>query len=301
VPSLNFAQISIEQALAIVDGLMAAEKYELAANVLRALIPGAHPSAQTRLRVRLGLASVRNNRSAMTFETLKVLEKTTSQVFVGEGLATWYKTLPFLGDPRFMELADKHAHLLPLPNWHWNLQTVLWAVRQARGVEGDFMELGVFKGHTTLFCADYVDFAGWPKRWLLYDTFDGIPDDQVDANFKATNQVYKGTFSFEEVRDRFAHVPNISVIKGRVPEVLADTTPEKIAFIHMDLNNVTAEIQALDALFERLSPGGVIVFDDYGWAVSREQHDAENAWFAERGLQILPLPTGQGLFIKPVG
>jgi hypothetical protein len=298
VPTLNFADISIEQGMAMADGLMEADKHELAAKVLRALLANAPPSMKNRLRVRLGLAGVRNNRSPMTRAALKLMERDVRDVFVGEGLATWHKTLPFYDDERFIELADKHAHLLPLPNWHWNLQTVLWAVRQVRDLDGDLMELGVFKGHTTLFCSEYVGFADWPKRWFLYDTFDGIPDDQVDPNFKTSNQVYKGTFSFEEVRDRFAHIPNITVIKGRVPEVLTETCPERVAFIHMDLNNAAAEIHALDALYDRLVPGGIIVFDDYGWTVSRAQFDAENAWFARRGLQILPLPTGQGLFIK---
>jgi hypothetical protein len=43
----------------------------------------------------------------------------------------------------------------------------------------------------------------------------------------------------------------------------------------------------------------VVVFDDYGWFTAREQFDAENAWMRERGLEILELPTGQGLFVKP--
>jgi O-methyltransferase len=299
VTKLTFDQISTEQALAIADGLIEAEQYSVAAQVLQsALRSTANRAMRNRLHVRLGLVNVRNKRTAVMHDAHRLLERGASQVFVGEGLATWSKTMAFYDDERFIALAEKHAGLLPLPNWHWNLQTVLWAVRQAKGLDGDLMELGVFKGHTTLFCAEYVDFAAWPKRWRLYDTFDGIPDDQVDPNFKTSNQVYKGTFSFEEVRDRFAHIPNVEVIKGRVPEVLAENCPEKIAFIHMDLNNATAEIQALDALFDKLVPGGVIVFDDYGWAVSRAQFDAENAWFAERGLQILPLPTGQGLFIK---
>jgi len=282
------------------DGLMAARQYELAAQLLKAALPLASPADRRRLQVRLGLATAPSRRTQVMRDTIETLEGgNLDAIFVGEGLATWTKTLPFYDDARFGELAEKHAHLLPLPNWHWNLQTVLWAVRQARNLEGDLVELGVFKGHTTLFCAEYLDFADWPKTWSLYDTFDGIPDDQLDAGWKDSNRVYKGTFSFEEVRDRFAHIANIKVIKGRVPEVLADECPDKIAFLHVDLNNAIAEIQALEALYDRVVPGGIIVFDDYGWAVSRAQYDAENAWFAKKDLQILSLPTGQGLFVKP--
>jgi O-methyltransferase len=89
------------------------------------------------------------------------------------------------------------------------------------------------------------------------------------------------------------------VIQGRVPEVLTEKgSPEAIAFMHIDMNNPAAEIGALDALFERVSPGGIILFDDFCWATARAQYDAETRWFAERNLHILPLPTGQGLFVK---
>ena len=56
---------------------------------------------------------------------------------------------------------------------------------------------------------------------------------------------------------------------------------------------------ALDALYGRLSPGGVIVFDDFCWSTSHAQFRAEMAWFNARELTVFPLPTGQGLFIKP--
>jgi hypothetical protein len=300
VQTLNFENISDEDALAIADALLGAGKPRMAIQLLRGLAGPVPPGLKVKALVRLGLAqSPSRPRSAAMRTALRELEAVAANVFVGEGLATWHKSLPFFDDPRFSALADKHAGLLPMPNWHWNLQTVVWAIRQAREIEGDFVELGVFRGHTTLFCAEYLDFAAWPKRWFLYDTFDGIPDEQLDPGWAQSNNIYKGTFSFEEVRDRFAHIENISVIKGRVPEILAETSPERIAFMHIDLNNATAEIQALEALYDRLSSGGVIVFDDFGWAVSRAQHDAETAWFAELGLHILSLPTGQGLLVKP--
>ncbi|MDB5442211.1 MAG: Methyltransferase, partial [Phenylobacterium sp.] len=53
----------------------------------------------------------------------------------------------------------------------------------------------------------------------------------------------------------------------------------------------------LDLLYDRVSPGGVIIFDDYTWAVCHRQRAAEDVWFAARGLSILPLPTGQGVVL----
>lgn len=281
------------------DGLMRVGEARMAADLYAVALKSASPSERKRLLVRHGLAASRTKRAKDLHGALSALETLADDVFIGEGLATWLKTTPFLEDPRFVALASKHAGLLPIANWHWNLQTVLWAVRQALKLDGEFMELGVFKGHTTLFVAEYLEFQDIEKRWRLYDTFDGIPDDQLDPGWKDINRnVYGDTFSHEEVKARFAAFPNIDVIKGRVPEILAENCPDRIAFLHMDLNNSTAEIQALEALFDRIVPGGLIVFDDYGWTSARAQHDAENRWFAARGLQILALPTGQGLFIK---
>jgi hypothetical protein len=124
------------------------------------------------LRARIGLAQTPNNRTPATLETLQAIEAVDPATgFVGDGLATWLKSPPFARSRRFMELCERHGDLLPVANWHWNLNTAAWAVQQAKAVPGDFVELGVFKGHTTRFLADLLDFASWPKTWFLYDTF----------------------------------------------------------------------------------------------------------------------------------
>ena len=220
-------------------------------------------------------------------------------VFVGEGLATWNRTTGFAKDKRFCELAEQHESLLPLVNWHWHLNTVVWALRSTQHVDGDLVELGVFKGHTTSFVAAYLDFGSWKKKWFLYDTFAGIPEEQLNTGWETVNETtYDGTYSYEEVRDRFAKYENIEVIRGRVPEILSEQCPEKISFLHLDLNSAIAEIAALEIVFDRIQPGGVIVFDDFGWPSAKEQYAAETQWTKERGYDILELPTGQGLLIK---
>ena len=270
----------------------------LARRIYRAILLRVPTAAH--IQARLGLADTPHKDGAVLLDALASLETRGAPAFISDGLATWKKTLPFLEYPRFVDLVAHHASLLPIPNWHWNLQTVVWAIEQTRNLEGDFVELGVFRGHTTLFCAELVGFRDWPKTWWLYDTFEGIPADQLDAGWAEKNDAAYGPemFSFEEVRDRLAHIPNIRVIKGRVPEVLDQQLPEAISFLHMDMNNATAEIAALEKVFDRIVPGGVIVFDDYMWAAARTQYLAEKAWFAERGLVVLPLPTGQGVFMK---
>lgn len=287
------------QLLAYGDAALKAGHFSLA----EALYSRASRDSEAAIRavalVRLGLAQRPTSRThAMVAAHEALIPASENTAFIGDGLATFLKTLPFYNDARFMEINERHKQLLPLSNWQWNLGTVLWAVQQVKDLDGDFVELGVFKGHTTLFVAEYLEFAAWRQKWTLYDTFDGIPDDQLDKGWREKNEVYKGTFSYEEVRDRFAAFDNIEVVKGRVPEVLAKGAPEKISFLHMDMNNATAEIAALDCLFDRIVPGGVIVFDDYMWAASRAQYEAEKAWFAARGLVVLPLPTGQGVFVK---
>lgn len=299
---LNVQGVNSEQVLIMADGL-AANGYVSAAKALYgvALERETKVLQRYRIRLRLGLMSAVSHVTPDLLRLLQSLEKQHPKfpVFVGAGMATWQKTPPFLDDERFLALEQKYATLLPIANWHWNLQVVAWAVQRTRQVPGDLVELGVFKGHTTAFTAEYVDFQTWPKRWFLFDTFDGIPDDQVDPGWEQVNKdVYKGTYQYEEVVERFRPFPNIEVIQGRVPEVLHDRCPERISFLHIDLNNTTAELAALELLLDRISPGGVLILDDYCWASARAQFEAERAWFRERGLHVLPLPTGQGVFVK---
>ena len=83
-----------------------------------------------------------------------------------------------------------------------------------------------------------------------------------------------------------------------MPDVLAQVAPEQIAFMHVDMNNADAELGALEVLFDRVSPGGTMVFDDYGWSYYRDQMVAIDAFMRARGLSVLELPTGQGLVVK---
>jgi len=61
------------------------------------------------------------------------------------------------------------------------------------------------------------------------------------------------------------------------------------------MNSAPAEIAALAYFWERLVPGALVLLDDYGWRGYRAQKLAEDPFFAARGLQVMELPTGQGM------
>ncbi len=92
--------------------------------------------------------------------------------------------------------------------------------------------------------------------------------------------------------------PEDPIIKGSVPDVLTKTAPEAVAFLHLDMNSPAPEIGALDILYDRISVGGIVVFDDYGWTLFGKQKLAADAFMSARGQNIMELPTGQGLVIK---
>ena len=83
---------------------------------------------------------------------------------------------------------------------------------------------------------------------------------------------------------RFADKPYVRIIRGVVPDILGEHAPEKIAFLHLDMNAPQANKGALEFLFDRLSPGAVVVFDDYGWIQYRREKEVADEFFGRARL-----------------
>jgi hypothetical protein len=209
--------------------------------------------------------------------------------FAGDNLIAFGRNLGFLDDAAFMAAWKTHATGAIEQGILWRTATVAWAARQGARQPGDFIECGCYKGTTARILLDVVDLS--QRRVFLYDLFDHDPSMAHNPMPDHSSQL------FGEVRARFADFPNVQVIQGAVPASFAQGLPEQIAFAHIDMNNAPAEIGALEAIEHRLSPGAVIVLDDFGAFPYRAQHVAETRWFADRGRFVLELPTSQGLVI----
>jgi len=104
---------------------------------------------------------------------------------------------------------------------------------------------------------------------------------------------------YEVARKNFAPFPNARLVRGILPESLANTQIERIAYLSMDLNNAVAEIATVECLWPKLSPGAIVVLDDYAFSGYEAQYRAWNDFAQSKGQMVLTVPTGQGLLIKP--
>jgi hypothetical protein len=153
----------------------------------------------------------------------------------------------------------------------------------------------------------YLDWKRVAKRFYLIDTFNGpvltqYSSDEVREGRKsiAEEAVKRGAYvtDLERVRANYAEWPNTKIVQGAVPDVLPSTGLESVAFLHLDMNCAYPECAALEYFWQRLSPGGMVLLDDYAYFGNRIQGDSIEQAARSLGANVLALPTGQGLIIK---
>jgi hypothetical protein len=180
------------------------------------------------------------------------------------------------------------------------LAALVDAVRhvERNGIEGDFVECGVWRGGSVLAMALTLRDEGRTDRNLyLYDTFTGMTEpterDVSDRDGSALDDWRAATERDERAWGEMFH-PSIvneeavreTVVRadypqerfrfvvGPVEETIPDTAPERIALLRLDTDWYESTKHELQHLYPRLEPGGILIIDDYGhWAGARDAVD----------------------------
>lgn len=143
------------------------------------------------------------------------------------------------------------------------------------GLPGAVVECGVFKATSLVRWATFRELLESPmsRRIVGFDIFGAFPrhDDESDNAFAARHDDVAGQgLSLEQVQAVLAHkgLRNVELVPGDVVETIpayVGAHPElRIALLHIDVDVYKPSKVALDALYDLVVPGGVLVFDDYG-------------------------------------
>jgi hypothetical protein len=155
----------------------------------------------------------------------------------------------------------EHTHLHEAADFKGRQQLYKYVLPQALNENsGLFLEFGVYKGDSINRMADLRHDV----RWHGFDSFEGLPE-------AWTLGARKGAFSVGGVSPPVR--PNVTLIKGffeqTLPGFVAEHKGERITFIHIDCDLYSATKTVFDQLENMLSPGCIIVFDEYfnypGW------------------------------------
>jgi len=218
----------------------------------------------------------------------------------------------FVDDPSFLKAYGRGVEAAQGLDRHnrWRINVALWLAGRCAEIEGDFVECGVNFGITSSAIMERFAWDKVGKRFWLIDSFAGLDKKQLTEKEKGTDftqgflkakKTGFYTVDVEACRRNFSQWKNAIVLQGWVPQCLDQVTSEKIAFLHLDMNSSMPEIAALKYFFGKLARGAFVLLDDYGYSGGGALHHEWNNAANQMGIDILSLPTGQGLIHFPKG
>ena len=176
---------------------------------------------------------------------------------------------------------------------------ILWTtLRQALLLKGEVFECGVFRGGTALLAA--ATMANYSphlsKKLHLFDSFEGMPE-----TVRGVDRLKSGdlnTTSEARVAALLKDFPFTQIHAGFIPRTFAGLDVDKICWAHIDVDIYQSVRDCINYVYPKLTSGGILVFDDYGFPSCPGARRAVDEAF--EGLPEVPicLPTGQCLVVK---
>jgi O-methyltransferase len=185
-------------------------------------------------------------------------------------------------------------------------------------IPGSVVECGVWKGGSMMAVArTLLDLGQTDTDLYLFDTFEGMTE-PTDKDVLWTGQTAKALLArkpkeesllwarapLDQVRDAMHSVPyppsKIHFVRGKVEDTIPDQAPDQIALLRLDTDWYESTKHELVHLFPRLTPGGVLMLDDYGWW--RGAGEATDEYFRENGPAPLLVRVDDGgvrVAVKP--
>lgn len=142
----------------------------------------------------------------------------------------------------------------------------------ARGVPGDLMETGVWRGGVVILMRAILKAHGVADRrvWAA-DSFEGLPPPDaekypLDAPLQL-NKFKQLAVSLEQVQENFRRYGlldgQVRFLKGWFRDTLPSAPIEHLAVLRLDGDLYESTMDALTSLYPKLEPGGYIIIDDY--------------------------------------
>jgi O-methyltransferase len=168
-------------------------------------------------------------------------------------------------------------------------------MRTTINLAGDVAEIGVYRGGTAKLIAQMMP----TKIVHLFDTFEGMPE--VDSKIDLHKKGDFSDTSLEAVKEYLSGINNVQYYKGLFPETSKPVENKKFCFVHIDVDIYTSVIDCCNFFYPRMTPAGIMIFDDYGFFTCPGAKKAVEDFFSYnsgKNERHIFLPSGQCFVIK---
>lgn len=145
------------------------------------------------------------------------------------------------------------------------VEIVLRELSRTRDTPGDVVEFGCYVGTTSVYLAQALQ--GSDKQLYLYDSFEGLPEKRTEDISPVGEQFQAGELHATKkqlIRNlKQANVPMPVITKGWFSDVQLEQVPQQISFAFLDGDYYDSVLDPLKLIWDRLSPGAIVVVDDY--------------------------------------
>jgi len=181
------------------------------------------------------------------------------------------------------------------PDRIWIIYAFLKHALQACSQSCEVWECGVYQGGTAKVIAETVKRTRVvPIR--LFDTFVGMP--KCDPNHDNHREGDFSDTSLAVVKKALEDYGFVEYHKGWIPDTFVSVPKDGIVFAHVDVDIYQSVLDCCKHIWPALISGGVIVFDDYGFPMTRGAREAVDVYFADKKGFPVCLPTGQAVVYK---
>ena len=132
-------------------------------------------------------------------------------------------------------------------------------------------DIGLYRGRALQVLLAESAASGMPIKWMATDTFNGLPaltDKDRELAPQGAPYLQRPMFDDTTVREVVAFLEptgqlgDVDLIEGPLEEVLAGLPDRKYLFVNISAKLYRPHTMALDYFYDRMLPGGVILFDD---------------------------------------
>ena len=167
----------------------------------------------------------------------------------------------------------------------------------ALAAAGEVAEFGVWRGGTAVVLHDHLTSRA-PERTLhMFDSFAGLPQENP-AMDNHNRKADLADASEAGVRALFEDRRGVVIHAGCFEESVAEVHEQQFCFAHIDADLYDSVLFASKFIFPRLSPGGVVLYDDYGFRTCAGAKAAVDEYFAAMAARPIYLTTGQCVAIR---